>query len=167
MTTMSTDGATAKVDMSREAVDRRLRELDQLYELGMSLQKAKKIRKVASSPPRASQIQATSMSTISSRAEMSISIDRDRIADFCRRWKVTELALFGSILRDDFRPESDVDVLVTFEPEAPWTLWDLSEMRQELERIFGRAVDLVEKKGLRNPFRRRAVLSSQRLIYAA
>jgi len=96
-----------------------------------------------------------------------IPIDRDRIAEFCRRWKVTELALFGSILRDDLRPESDVDVLVTFEPGAPWTLWDLSAMRQELEEIFGRAVDLVEKKGLRNPFRRHAVLSSQHLIYAA
>jgi predicted nucleotidyltransferase len=99
--------------------------------------------------------------------ETQIPIDCDRIADFCRRWKVTELALFGSILRDDFRSDSDVDVLVTFEPGAPWTLWNLSSMRQELEGIFGRNVDLVEKKGLRNPFRRHAILSSQRLIYAA
>jgi len=98
---------------------------------------------------------------------LEISVDHDHITDFCRRWNVTELALFGSALRDDFRPDSDVDVLVTFEPEAPWSLWDLSTMRQELERIFGREVDLVEKKGLRNPFRRRAILSSQRLIYAA
>jgi uncharacterized protein len=97
----------------------------------------------------------------------SISIDPDRIAAFCRRWKVTELALFGSVLRDDFRIDSDVDVLVTFEPEAPWSLWDLSEMRQELEEIFGRNVDLVEKKGLRNPFRRQAILSTQQLLYAA
>lgn len=97
----------------------------------------------------------------------SISIDPNRIADFCRRWKVTELALFGSVLRSDFRIDSDVDVLVTFEPEAPWSLWDLSEMRQELEEIFGRGVDLVEKKGLRNPFRRQAILSKQQLLYAA
>lgn len=80
---------------------------------------------------------------------------------------MTELALFGSVLRDDFCPDSDVDVLVSFEPGAPWTLWDLSAMRQELEEIFGRDVDLVEKKGLRNPFRRHAILSSRRLIYAA
>jgi len=46
----------------------------------------------------------------------------DRIAEFCRRWKITELALFGSVLRDDFRPDSDVDVLVTFAPDAPWSL---------------------------------------------
>ena len=98
---------------------------------------------------------------------IDIPFNRERIADFCRRWRVTELALFGSVLRDDFRPQSDVDILVSFEPGAPWTLWDLSTMRQELEQIFGRKVDLVEKKGLRNPFRRQAVLSSQHLIYAA
>jgi len=94
-------------------------------------------------------------------------IDSDQIADFCRRWKVTELALFGSVLREDFRPDSDVDVLVTFEPGAPWTLWDLSRMRIELEAIFGREVDLVEKKALRNPFRRQAILANQRVVYAA
>jgi hypothetical protein len=98
---------------------------------------------------------------------MPIDIDQGRIADFSRRWRVAELALFGSVLRDDFRPDSDVDILVTFEPGAPWTLWDLSAMRQELEEIFGRGVDLVEKMGLRNPFRRHAILSNQHLIYAA
>ncbi len=94
-------------------------------------------------------------------------VDQDRIVRFCRRWRVTEFALFGSALREDFRPDSDVDVLVTFEPDAPWTLWDLSTMRAELEEIFGRSVDLVEKKGLRNPFRRQAILSGSRVIYAA
>jgi len=96
-----------------------------------------------------------------------ISIDRDYITDFCQRWRVTELALFGSALRDDFQPDSDLDLLVTFEPEAPWSLWDLSVMRQELEELFGREVDLVEKQGLRNPFRRHAILANQRLLYAA
>jgi predicted nucleotidyltransferase len=94
-------------------------------------------------------------------------MDPHQIADFCRRWKVVELALFGSVLRADFRPDSDVDVLVTFEPGAPWTLWDLSRMRIELEAIFGREVDLVEKKALRNPLRRQAILSDQRVVYAA
>jgi predicted nucleotidyltransferase len=97
----------------------------------------------------------------------NISVDRDQVTDFCQRWRVTELALFGSILRDDFRPDSDVDILVTFEPGAPWSLWDLSAMRQELQEIFSREIDLVEKKGLRNPFRRHAILSTQHLIYAA
>ncbi len=98
---------------------------------------------------------------------LKLSIDHDRIVDFCRRWRIQELALFGSILRNDFRPDSDVDVLVTFEPDAPWTLWDLSRMRFELEELFGRKVDLVEKKALRNPFRRRAILADQQVLYAA
>lgn len=96
-----------------------------------------------------------------------LSIDRQILGDFCRRWRVTELALFGSVLRDSFRPDSDIDVLVTFEPDAPWSLWDLSRMRGELEALFGRSVDLVEKKGLRNPFRRQSILSDARVIYAA
>lgn len=96
-----------------------------------------------------------------------VPIDRHRIAEFCRRWKVTEFSLFGSVLRDDFRPDSDVDVLLTFEPDAPWTLWDLSRMRMELQEIFDRKVDLVEKKALKNPFRRHAILAGQRVIYAA
>ncbi len=97
----------------------------------------------------------------------ALAIDRDRIGDFCRRWRVTEFALFGSVLRADFRPDSDVDVLLTFEPGAPWTLWDLSRMRAELEAIFGRDVDLVEKKALRNPYRRRSILADQQVLYAA
>ena len=94
-------------------------------------------------------------------------IDRDRIGDFCQRWSVTEFALFGSILRTDFGPDSDVDVLVTFAPDAPWTLWDLSRMRSELESLFGREVDLVEKKALRNPYRRQAILADHHVVYAS
>ena len=94
-------------------------------------------------------------------------LDSDRLAEFCRRWKVTELALFGSAARGDLRADSDIDLLVTFEPGAPWSLWDLSRMRWELETIWGREVDLVEKVGLRNPIRRRSILSDQRVIYAA
>jgi uncharacterized protein len=94
-------------------------------------------------------------------------IDRDDIADFCRRWKVTEFSLFGSVLRDDFRPDSDVDVLVTFAADAPWSLLDLVTMREELRRIFGREVHLVEQAGLRNPFRRQAILNHREVIFAA
>lgn len=98
---------------------------------------------------------------------LKLPIDHDWIAGFCRRWRIQELALFGSVLRNDFRSDSDVDVLVTFEPNAPWTLWDLSRMRFELEELFGRRVDLVEKKALRNPFRRQAILADQQVVYAA
>ena len=86
-----------------------------------------------------------------------------KIADFCRRWKVTEFALFGSVLREDFGPESDVDVLVTFEPKAPWSTFDLVEMMEELKAIFGRHVDLVEKEGLRNPYRRYEILKTREI----
>ena len=96
-----------------------------------------------------------------------IPIDRERIAEFCRKWRITEFALFGSVLREDFGPHSDVDVLVSFEPEAPWSLFDLVDMIEELKRLFGRDVDLVEKEGLRNPFRRHAILTTKQVIYAA
>jgi hypothetical protein len=91
----------------------------------------------------------------------------DQIEAFCRKWQIAELALFGSVLRDDFRPDSDVDVLVTFAPDARVSLWDWGPMLAELRVIFHREVDLVEKTALRNPFRRRHILSSYRVIYAA
>ncbi len=90
-----------------------------------------------------------------------------KIRTFCRRWKVTEFALFGSVLREDFRPDSDVDVLVSFAETARWSLWDLADMQQELESIFGRSVDLVENGTLRNPFRRQSILSTKEVLYAA
>ena len=96
-----------------------------------------------------------------------IPIDYDRIGEFCQRWKVTEFSLFGSVLRDDFRADSDVDVLVTFTSDAPWSLLDLVTMRDQLGRIFGREVDLVEEAGLRNPFRRHAILTHREVIFAA
>ena len=95
-----------------------------------------------------------------------ISIDHGKIEEFCQRWKITELALFGSILRDDFRPDSDVDVLVTFDPDAQWSLFDLVQMQEELGEMLGRKVDLVEKKGLRNPFRRHNILKTRQVVYA-
>ena len=97
----------------------------------------------------------------------NIDIPEERIADFCRRWKVVELALFGSVLRDDFRPDSDIDVLVTFTADCGWSLFDLAEMREELKDIFQREVDLVEKEGLRNPFRRHEILNHMEVVYAA
>jgi len=88
------------------------------------------------------------------------------IEDFSRRWKITEFSLFGSVLREDFGPGSDVDVLVSFEEDATWSLFDLVEMKAELGEIFGRDVDLVEKGSLRNPFRRHAIMSGREVIYA-
>ncbi len=96
-----------------------------------------------------------------------ISIDHKKVAAFCRKWNITEFAVFGSVLRDDFRPDSDVDVLVTFGPGGGITFDSRVEMLDELSAIFGREVDLVEKKAIRNPFRRRAILTTKEILYAA
>ena len=94
-----------------------------------------------------------------------IKLPKKRIADFCRRWKVREFSLFGSVVGEHFGPDSDVDVLVSFAPEAGWSLFDLIAMQDELKGIFGREVDLVEREGLVNPFRRQAILTNREIIY--
>jgi len=95
-----------------------------------------------------------------------IPYDPQRIEVFCQRWQVAELALFGSVLRDDFTDRSDVDVLVQFEPGARASYWDWPDMEQELAGIFRRPIHLVAKGGLKNPFRRQAILSSMEVIHA-
>jgi uncharacterized protein len=103
-------------------------------------------------------------------AHVQIEVPRDRITDFCRRWRITELSLFGSVLREDFRPDSDIDVLVTFAPDTRWRLVDMAHMQEELEAIFDRKVDLGEKSWVErseNPIRRRAILDSLVPVYAA
>lgn len=95
--------------------------------------------------------------------KVQIEIPQEKIAAFCRKWKVRELSLFGSVLREDFRPESDVDVLVSFAQDAPWSLFDIVNMRDELAEIFGRKVDLVEREAVEqgsNPFRKRHILNN-------
>ena len=94
-------------------------------------------------------------------------IPRKKISEFCRRWEVVEFSLFGSALRDDFRPDSDVDVLVTFSKEAQISLFDLVQMQLDLEKIFHRSVDIIEKDALENPFRKREILRTAQVIYAA
>jgi len=96
-----------------------------------------------------------------------IQIPLRQIEDFCRRWKIKEFALFGSVLRNDFRPDSDIDVLVTFEPDGGITFDNQVEMLDELAPIFGRPVDLVEKEAIRNPFRRHDILTTKEVVYAA
>ncbi len=99
-----------------------------------------------------------------------IAIDQNRIIAFCRDWRVSKLELFGSVLRDDFGPESDVDVLVSFEPNSRWSLLDMVDMKAALEAIFDREVDLLTRPAVeasRNPFRKSAILSSVQVLFAA
>ncbi|HOE65585.1 MAG TPA: nucleotidyltransferase domain-containing protein [Candidatus Hydrogenedentes bacterium] len=96
-----------------------------------------------------------------------IPIDMDQLKSLCAKWRVRELSLFGSVLRDDFSPSSDVDVMVSFEPSAPWNLWELMDMKAEMEALFGRSVDIVEREALRNPWRRQEILNTHEVVYAA
>ena len=96
-----------------------------------------------------------------------INLPKEKITEFCRQWKITEFALFGSVLRDDFRPDSDIDVLVTFTDDCGHSLFDLVQMQEQLKTILAHEVDLVEKAGLRNPFRRHNILNNMEVIYAA
>ncbi len=96
-----------------------------------------------------------------------IHIPKKEIAAFCQRWKVVEFALFGSVLRADYTPESDVDVLLTFAPGAEISLFDMAQMQIELQSIFNRPVDILERDALRNPYRKREILGTAQVIYAA
>jgi hypothetical protein len=103
-------------------------------------------------------------------ASTKIEIPTEQLAGFCRRWQISEFALFGSVLSENFRSDSDIDVLVTFAPEARWSLLSLVQMNTELEKIFGRKVDLVSRRGLetsRNYLRRKAILNSAQVIDVA
>ncbi len=99
-----------------------------------------------------------------------IDIPRERIAEFCRKHRVRKLSLFGSALREDFRPDSDVDFLVSFAEDAHYNLFDLAAMEEELGAILGRKVDLVEREAIEqseNYIRRRHILKSEEPVYVA
>ncbi len=98
---------------------------------------------------------------------VNIPIPEDRIAAYCRKWKIRKCAVFGSALTDEFRPDSDVDVLVVLEEDANWSLFDHIQAEDDLGRILGRHVDLVEKNAIRNPFRRHHILNNCEVVYAA
>ncbi len=98
---------------------------------------------------------------------IGISFDESRLIQFCRTWKISRLGLFGSVLADDFSPQSDIDVLVSFEPSAPWNLFDLIDLKSGLAEIFGRKVDLVEEQAIRNPYRRKSIMETRKVIYEA
>ena len=110
------------------------------------------------------------VTSTTTRTKIRVSVPRKKLAEFCRRWKISELAFFGSVLRDDFRPNSDIDLLVSFRPRARISLFDLVRMQNELKEIFGREVDLVERRAIEkseNYIRRKNILSNTKVIYAA
>lgn len=100
--------------------------------------------------------------------EAAIQIPKKQIAEFCRRWHIKEIALFGSVLRDDFGPESDLDILVSFSADADWGLLDHLKMEQELTAIFNRKIDLFTKRAVEqnhNRLRRQEILRTAEVVY--
>ena len=100
----------------------------------------------------------------------AIELPMTAIAEFCQRWQIAEFSLFGSVLREDFRPDSDIDILVTFAPDAKRGLTETLQMQDELKNLFDRDVDLIIKSAIdrsENWLRRKNILDSARTIYAA
>lgn len=92
------------------------------------------------------------------------------LAAFCQRWDIAEVWLFGSVLRDDFRPDSDIDILISYFPGKTKSLLERVQIKYELEALCGREVDVMTKKAIeqsRNPLRRREILGSARSVYVA
>lgn len=101
---------------------------------------------------------------------LKISVPKVKIEAFCKRWKIVEFSFFGSVLREDFHPTSDIDVLVEFSSNSSWGLLDLGKMEEELSQIFNRPVDLVNKKAVKNShnwIRKQNILESAEVYYAA
>lgn len=101
-------------------------------------------------------------------SDLIATIPMDKIAEFCHRWRIRELALFGSALRDDLRPESDLDILVAFSDDADWGLFDHVQMRQELQALLQRSVDLISKRALersQNWLLRQEILDTAQILF--
>ena len=118
-------------------------------------------------------LQSFYMSVDRRREDMNrlpVAIAREQLVAFCQRWKIRELAVFGSVLRADFSPHSDIDLLVTFDEYASWGLFEHVQMQQELEQLLKRKVDLLTRRAVeqsKNPIRRHAILSTARPLIAA
>jgi predicted nucleotidyltransferase len=103
-------------------------------------------------------------------AKRNIDIPRKQIEEFCQRWSISEFALFGSVLRDDFDSNSDVDILITFAPSADWSLLDHLKMEKELANLLERKIDLFSKRAVEqshNLFRRQEILDTAEVVYVS
>lgn len=104
------------------------------------------------------------------RQELKFQLPQQALTEFCQRWKIKELYFFGSVLRENFRPDSDIDVMVTFQTDAAWGLLEFVRMKRELKTVLGREVDLITKKSVEeshNWIRRQEILGTAQSVYVA
>jgi predicted nucleotidyltransferase len=106
-------------------------------------------------------------SMLNADTDIRLGMTLAELSEFCRRHRLRELSIFGSVLREDFRPDSDIDVLIDLEPDQSMTIERYLAMLDELEAKLGRSIDLVEKRLVTNPFRRNEILRTRRVLYAA
>jgi hypothetical protein len=100
----------------------------------------------------------------------NVDVSQEQLEGFCRKWRITELSFFGSILRNDFSDRSDIDVLVAFHPESAWSLFDVMQAEEELSGLLGRKVDLINRLSIErsdNWVRRKEILGSAETVYVA
>jgi predicted nucleotidyltransferase len=107
------------------------------------------------------------MATIPDVDEPRLPVDTAAVTAVAKRWSITRLSLFGSILRSDFREDSDVDLLIEFSGDVKYSLFDIAQLKHELELVFRRQVDIVEPAALTNPYRRRHIMQTAKVLYAA
>ena len=96
-----------------------------------------------------------------------IELDEKILIELSHKYNIVELSLFGSILRDDFSEDSDIDILVEFSPDTQYSFFDILHIKEDFQKQLGRTIDLVEKEGIKNPYRRKEILSTNKVIYAA
>jgi predicted nucleotidyltransferase len=96
-----------------------------------------------------------------------IIINYEDIANLCKKYNINELSIFGSSIRDDYKKDSDIDILVSFNKASEITLFDIMDLENEFSELIKREVDIVEKESLKNPIRKNRILSTREIIYAA
>ncbi|GAB4381370.1 MAG: nucleotidyltransferase family protein [Elainellaceae cyanobacterium] len=102
--------------------------------------------------------------------QLKIQLPQQALAAFCQKWKIKEMSFFGSVLREDFRPDSDIDIMVSFEDNSTWGILEFARMKRELKTLLGREVDLLTKKSIEqshNWIRRQEILGTAQVIYVA
>lgn len=100
------------------------------------------------------------------RSLPDLDFDPEGLTRLCQKWRIAELAVFGSAARGEMRPDSDIDLMVEFEPGSPWSAWGLVDLKRDFEELFGRPIDLVEKGTIRNPYRLKSIERDLRVVYA-